>query len=315
MQASPPRNVPSPLVHPLDDNRRVVGLIAAVTQEPSAVVAEQLWQEEHDLGKYHREEFRRRGLAPHAWGEGLERYYREVSAWLPAYVVWNRRPEKLQMRTWMGRYLSREASSRLRVLTIGDGAGFDSLYLAQCGHDVTYFEVSAHAVDFARRLFDLSQQTIQVVRDTSAIPAEHYDAVVCLDVLEHVPDPRVLVAEMTGFLRPGGQLIVHAPFFLVNEDCPTHLECNRKYSGDLRRLYRSQGLRPVDARFFWNPLVLEKLSPQAAPRQRNWIRLLRLHLAGLLLAVGRVWPWPHNWVANRTRRCGDPRWRVRTGTL
>jgi SAM-dependent methyltransferase len=47
----------------------------------------------------------------------------------------------------------------------------------------------------------------------SALPWEDsfFDAVVCLDVLEHCPDPRAVVTEMGRVLRPGGTLVLSVP--------------------------------------------------------------------------------------------------------
>ncbi len=302
------RELPTPLVHPLDDNRKLIALIGEVTKESAEAIRTQLWDEEHDQGKHHRENFERHGLTPHVWDERLEEYCRKLVVWLPSYVAWNRRPEKLKMRAWIGSYLARESSEGCRVLTVGDGAGFDSLYLAQCGHEVTYFELSERAVDFARRLFATSNRIVNVVTDASDLNPGSFDVVVCLDVLEHVPDPPNFVDQISGYLRPGGLLIVHAPFFFVTRHCPTHLKANRKYSGDLRRLYTPQQLRVVDGRFFWDPLVLEKSTIEQPRHMRRRLWTLTLRFAGLLLAVGRFWAFPHNLVAIRARRKVDHRW-------
>jgi SAM-dependent methyltransferase len=40
---------------------------------------------------------------------------------------------------------------------------------------------------------------------------DEFDAVVCCDVLEHVLDPTVVVAELWRVLKPGGALIVRVP--------------------------------------------------------------------------------------------------------
>lgn len=43
-------------------------------------------------------------------------------------------------------------------------------------------------------------------------PANSWDAVLCTEVLEHVADPELLVAEMKRVLRPGGILLITVPF-------------------------------------------------------------------------------------------------------
>lgn len=42
-------------------------------------------------------------------------------------------------------------------------------------------------------------------------PDGHVDAAVCLDVLEHVPDPAAAVAELARVVRPGGTVVVSVP--------------------------------------------------------------------------------------------------------
>lgn len=43
------------------------------------------------------------------------------------------------------------------------------------------------------------------------VPDASFDAILCTEVLEHVPDPIRAVAEMSRILRPGGRLLLSAP--------------------------------------------------------------------------------------------------------
>lgn len=43
-------------------------------------------------------------------------------------------------------------------------------------------------------------------------PENHFNAAVCLSVLEHVPDPHRAIAEMLRVLKPGGSIWVQVPF-------------------------------------------------------------------------------------------------------
>jgi SAM-dependent methyltransferase len=49
---------------------------------------------------------------------------------------------------------------------------------------------------------------------TYRFPADHFDAIICWWVLEHLPRPRDAMANMTGALRHGGLLIVAVPYLL-----------------------------------------------------------------------------------------------------
>jgi SAM-dependent methyltransferase len=49
-----------------------------------------------------------------------------------------------------------------------------------------------------------------------------YDAVLCSEVLEHVPDPAQALAAIVSVLRPGGVLILTAPFNSATHFAPHH---------------------------------------------------------------------------------------------
>jgi SAM-dependent methyltransferase len=69
---------------------------------------------------------------------------------------------------------------------------------------------------------------VDVVADaTTYRPTERFDAVVCCEVLEHVPDPDGFVATAWGSLRPGGTLIVTAA-------CPPRASHSAVDGGPLR---------------------------------------------------------------------------------
>jgi 2-polyprenyl-6-hydroxyphenyl methylase / 3-demethylubiquinone-9 3-methyltransferase len=93
------------------------------------------------------------------------------------------------------------------VLDLGCAGGFMAEALAARGARVTGIDPAAGAIDAARA--HARAQSLRIGYDVGvgeALPydAASYDAVVCVDVLEHVADlPRVL-AEVARTLRPGG---------------------------------------------------------------------------------------------------------------
>ncbi|MBK8988620.1 MAG: methyltransferase domain-containing protein [Chloroflexi bacterium] len=66
------------------------------------------------------------------------------------------------------------------------------------------------------------QTRLDIVSDITDIPVEEasFDAVMCIEVLEHVPDPISALRELTRVLRPGGVLIVTAPFASLTHYAP-----------------------------------------------------------------------------------------------
>ena len=293
---------PNPLIPPLNDPDRLVELIAKITGRPKSDVVERLRREEVSLGRAAREDLERRGLPRHVWSDELVRFYEQTDAFLFESLVWNVTRHKNRMRRWIAEFLLREFGQPVHLLMYGDGLGIDSFYLAQAGHRVESFEVSQACVQFAEAIFATGGIDVRIHRALADLPAAHVDVLICLDVLEHAPDPPALVEQLCQILRPGGYLIVHAPFFYVHPAVCTHLRANRRYSGDVRRLYRPAGLRPVDGSLFWDPLVLRKSGDQTLPPSRSLWRPWLLRLTGVFLAVGRYWSAPHSMMAQRLTR-------------
>lgn len=90
----------------------------------------------------------------------------------------------------------------------GDG-GTSGLYLS--GHARSYLgvDISGAAIAAARER-GLQAQTIE---DASVLPFKNgsFDAVVCIEVLEHLFAPHLAAAEALRVLRPGGRCIVTVP--------------------------------------------------------------------------------------------------------
>ncbi len=281
--ASPPA---SESANPLHHSRQMAELIGSVTSEPAPIVLERLRREYRQTGVSVAGEHRARGLEPFVWSDELIRFYGETDGFLYELAVWNRNRIKSGMRRWTVRALSGAGRGGLDVLALGDGLGFDCLRLARAGHRVTYFEVPGYTETFARRLFSTAGVEIEVLTDADRIGRGRYDVVVCLDVLEHIPDPPAFLARIGEYLRPAGRLVVHAPFYMIHRAYPTHLKCNRRFSGSLG-LYEQTGFRLLDGRPFWNPLLLglgtEGPSRGVGPAVRRAI----VRLTGAFLALGR----------------------------
>lgn len=285
--------IANPLVPPLDDNAQLIATLVAVTGESAAEARRKLHREEICPGREFHQEMLERGIQPYVWSDKLAAFYSENNEYLYGSIAWNRRDQKLAMRDWVAKYLARQPASALKVLCYGDGPGFDSLHLARCGHEVTYFEVSRTDMQFATRIFAAVGASVRVVSEDEELPSGAFDAISCMDVLEHVPDPPLVVRKFARWLKPGGTLLVNAPFFLVSPRFPTHLDINRKYSGSLS-LYRRHGFRLVDGSLDWAPLAFSLGSSSC---RGSRLRRLALRAMGCFFAGARITPRPYCWLA------------------
>ena len=121
-----------------------------------------------------------------------------------------------------------------------------------------------------------------------------------------MPDPPQLVNLFARLLRPGGQLIVSAPFFLVSGDFLTHLKSNCRYSGSWSGLYRPHGFALVDGRLDWSPLVFVKTPPDPGPATCGSGHRLALKAMGLFFRGARWWSAPYAWLAKLSGTSRSP---------
>lgn len=118
-----------------------------------------------------------------------------------------------------------------KALDYGAGVGCNTVGLAKRGVDVHFLEISRIQADFIR--FRANRHGLENVTEVfpyhrgvfdpiSCIKGK-YDAIVAMDVLEHIPDYHVVVQHFIDALNPGGMIIENSPFDLLADDIAIHL--------------------------------------------------------------------------------------------
>jgi len=72
-----------------------------------------------------------------------------------------------------------------------------------------------------------------------------FDAVICSEVLEHVPDSHKAVRELVRVLKPGGELVVSVPRYLPEWICWALSEAYHSEPGGHIRIYRRRELQTL----------------------------------------------------------------------
>jgi 2-polyprenyl-6-hydroxyphenyl methylase/3-demethylubiquinone-9 3-methyltransferase len=99
----------------------------------------------------------------------------------------------------------------LEVLDVGCGGGLISEPLARLGAKVTGIDPTADAIAVARRHAEAQGLDIDYRTATAEdLQAENalFDAVVCMEVIEHIPDQAAFVRSLGQLVRPGGMLVM-----------------------------------------------------------------------------------------------------------
>ena len=173
-----------------------------------------------------------------------------------------------------------------RVLDVACGAGLVSLPLAEAGFRVHGVDLAAGALDVARRRVPPGSEATFAVADATALPDADasYDAILLLDMLEHVESVPAVLAEAARVVRPGGPVIfntfnrtplatlvaVHG-FKFVTQDAPDHVHVSRYFvpPESLRasaayvglRMEHVHGLRPRLDGAFWRSVARRRVDP------------------------------------------------------
>lgn len=112
----------------------------------------------------------------------------------------------------LGYVRGRVALRGARVLDVGCGGGLLSEALAGEGAEVVALDLAPELIEIARlhllesgRKVDYRLQSVESLAD--AEPGS-FDAITCMEMLEHVPDPLSVIRACATLLKPGGRLFL-----------------------------------------------------------------------------------------------------------
>ncbi len=168
------------------------------------------------------------------------------------------------------------------VLDVGCSTGLFLNTARSAGWDVFGVEYSADSAQQARQKFGLN--VVDGALDASRLQGRTFDVVTLWDVLEHVPEPLVTLAEVRKLLKPDGLLFIKTPNvdgwfprlslrlarrlnFWRHPEPPGHLFQFSETT--LKRIVQQAGFEPVDTLHGRISITYSLGSP------REWVRSLK----------------------------------------
>ncbi len=190
---------------------RVVADLEAYYRKPIETVAQEYW--------------RLRDKKPSQEPVDIEQHYQTThqyiyeSSYFEAYSDCQRQFEILRKAC--------RQFKRSPVLDYGGGAGGVALSLSLAGIACDYADISGPTMDYARWRLKRHNAGSRVLDVTQTLPDAEYEAIVTIDVFEHLPDITATLRQLAKALKPGGWLISKSTFAPGD---PMHLEQNLRYA-------------------------------------------------------------------------------------
>lgn len=110
-----------------------------------------------------------------------------------------------------------------KILDIGCGGGILSESMSKCGGMVTGIDMAENVLHAAKLHSQEQNLTIEYLCTTAEALAEQqpnsYEVITCMEMLEHVPDPREIVVACAKLIKPNGAIF----FSTINRTLKAYL--------------------------------------------------------------------------------------------
>jgi ubiquinone/menaquinone biosynthesis C-methylase UbiE len=200
---------------------------------------------------------------------------------------------------WLSETIS-ALQSGLRILDAGAGELRNKPlcnHLDYVSQDICQYEGSGDAKGLQTGKWDTTH--IDIVSDIANIPEpdNSFDVILCSEVFEHLPDPLKAVNEFSRLLKPGGKLIITAPFASLVHFAPYHYATGfSRYWYEFHLPAYGFEIEELSSNGDWFDYTKQELIrlPSAAKHYGDWSWPLAYIFAGLGLLYFLVRPKNYN---------------------
>jgi SAM-dependent methyltransferase/aminoglycoside phosphotransferase len=218
--------------------RELARELSAYNGAPVNQVAVRLEEELHGLGGHIAAEWNDKRPVT---SSQIERFYKETDAYLYELLIDGENPFRNETRDAMMEALQKIGARR--VFEFGGGIGTDAIWFTHAGLQWTYYDLpDGQTFRFASWRFQKQQAPVTVVTHPSQ--SHDNDAVISVEVFEHLPNLLGALRDINRALRVGG-LLIFTESFGKTERHPLHLTRTAIQGRFLNELVRAAGFEPM----------------------------------------------------------------------
>ncbi|MCP4267830.1 MAG: methyltransferase domain-containing protein [Candidatus Brocadiaceae bacterium] len=133
------------------------------------------------------------------------------------YLEYSHYKDELAVRTLISvveqvsKFAKKTNKNSLRILDLGCGIGGISFPLSFLGHSVTGVDIHPESIEFCKNKNTFSNAKYLAADGATLDLQGHFDIVICIGVLEHVPQPSLLLKTIKDFIGKSGITIINIP--------------------------------------------------------------------------------------------------------
>ena len=143
------------------------------------------------------------------------------------------------------KWIENKLSNLQKGSSILDAGAGEGKYKKFCEHlnytsqDIAEYDGSGDGTGIQTK--ERNYEKLDIISDIADIPVSdnNFDSVMCIEVIEHVPNPLEAIKEIHRVLKKGGNLILTAPFNSLTHYAPYH------YSTGFNRYYYQHHLEDI----------------------------------------------------------------------
>lgn len=168
----------------------------------------------------------------------VEQYYSTNPLYIFGLAFWHMKFYQIEFRNEIVGFAKGE------VLDFGGGIGDLVCELKKRGFECDYADISGRIYAFAKWMFKKKNYKVNMIDLATEKISKQYDTIYCIDVIEHVVNPKETLADMVNHLKNNGRLIITNLDAPESKEHPMHFPINFGAEQYLKSLGMAKDIKP-----------------------------------------------------------------------